>query len=214
MRRSVTVVLAVGLALLGVAMIVVPTHSPSTVIGTNSVGGSNYIELEEKGKLESCQSTGTIPRGTSAIRLGIEGLYFSPAVTIKISAGSHRLMEAAHLPGGPSAPTVTVPVERFTHAVEDASICTTVGPAREPIRYYGTPKHSSSIPHANPLQDAVLQMQYLRPSTKSWWSMTSSIAYHMGLGRAPSGTWIVFLVIALMLAVVFIAARLTLEELR
>ncbi len=212
-RRSVAVALAIGLTLLGVALIVVPTHSPYTLIGTNAIRGSDYIELEEKGKLESCQSTGTIPRDTSAIRLGIEGLYFSPAVTIKISADSHLLREAAHRPGGPSAPTVTVPVERLTHAVNAASICIAVGPAREPIRYYGAPKHSS-IPHANQLQEAVLQMQYLRPGTKSWWSMTSSIAYHMGLGRAPSGTWIVFLVIALMLAVVFISARLTLEELR
>jgi hypothetical protein len=54
----------------------------------------------------------------------------------------------------------------------------------------------------------------LRPGTKSWWSMASSIAYHMGLGHAPSGTWIVFLLIVLVLGVVFIVVRLTLEELR
>jgi hypothetical protein len=36
----------------------------------------------------------------------------------------------------------------------------------------------------------------------------------MGLGRAASGTWIVFLALALMLAVVILASRLVLRELR
>jgi hypothetical protein len=36
----------------------------------------------------------------------------------------------------------------------------------------------------------------------------------MGLGHAASGTWIVFLVLALMLAVVILASRLALRELR
>jgi hypothetical protein len=213
MRRSVVIALAVSLTLLGVAVIFVPTHSPLKVLGRNSIKGENYIEIEEKGKLESCQSVGTIPQGTSAIKVGIEGLYFSPAVTLRVSSGSRLLGEGHHLPGGPSAPTVTVPVKPLAHAVSDASICTTVGPAVEPIRYYGAPRHSST-PRANPLQQAVLQMEYLRPGTKSWWSMTSSIAYHMGLGRGSSGTWIVFLALALMLAVVAIVTRLTLKELQ
>jgi hypothetical protein len=56
-------------------------------------------------------------------------------------------------------------------------------------------------------------MEYLRPQPKSWWSLASSIAYRMGLGRAVGGTWIVFLALALTLAVALLALRLTLREL-
>ena len=213
MRRSVVIALAVGLTLMGVAVIVVPMRAPLAVAGSNSIHGENYIELEEPGALSNCQPAGTLPQGTSAIRIGIEGLYFSPATTIKVLSGSRVLREAHHQAGGPSAPTVTVPVERFGHRVDGARICTTVGPAVGPIRYYGTPKHSST-PVTNPLEQATLRVEYLRPGAKSWWSSASSIAHHLGLGRAPGGTWIAFLVALLMLAVIVGAARLTLEELR
>lgn len=213
MRRSVVIALAIGLALIVVAAILVPMHAPLAVAGSNSTHGENYLELEERGILSNCQPAGTLPQGTSAIRIGVEGLYFSPATTVKILTGSRVIREGQHRAGGPSIPTVTVPVERLANAVDGARICTTVGPALEPIRYYGTPRHSST-PAANPLQEATLRMEYLRPGTKSWWSFASSIAHHMGLGRAPRGTWIAFLVVVLMLAVIVGATRLTLEELR
>jgi hypothetical protein len=213
MRRSVVIALTIGLTLIGVAVIVVPMHAPLAVAGSNSIHGENYLELEERGALSSCQPAGTLPQGTSAIRIGVEGLYFSPATTLKVLSGSRVLREGHHGAGGPSAPNVTVPVERLAHTVDGARICTTVGPAVGPIRYYGTPRHSST-PSANPLQEATLRVEYLRPGVKSWWSFASSIAHHMGLGRAPGGTWIAFLAMALMLAVIVGAARLTLEELR
>jgi hypothetical protein len=213
MRRSVVITLTIGLTLIGVAVIAVPMRTLPVVAGSNSIHGENFIELEEeRATLSSCQPAGVLPQGTSAIRIGIEGLYFSPATTIKVLSGSRVLREGHHGAGGPSAPTVTVPVERLAHTVDGARICTTVGPAVGPIRYYGTPTHSSNP--ANPLQQATLRMEYLRAGTKSWWSLTSSIAYHMGLGHAPGGTWIVFLVLALMLAVILGTSRLTLEELR
>lgn len=213
MRQSVVVALAVGLTAIGIGLIVVPTQSPPVVAGTNSIPGKNYIELEEKIKLSNCQPAGSLPSGTSAVRLGIEGLYFSPAATVRLVTGSHVLTEGQHIAGGPSAPTVTVPVKQLAHVVNGARICTTVGPAFEPIRFYGIPNRTSVSP-TNPLQQAVLHMEYIRPGTRSWWSSTSSIAYHMGLGHVPSGTWTVFLVIVLMLAVIAVASRLTLEELR
>lgn len=211
--RSVVVALAVGLTLTGIAIIVLLARSPLTVAGTNSIPRKGYIELEEKGKLSNCQPAGVLPRDTSAIRIGIEGLYFSPAVTIKVLTGSRVLGEGSHIAGGVSAPTVTVPVRSFSHTVRGARICATVGPALEPIRFYGEP-NGSSAPATNQLRGASLHVEYLRPGSKSWWSMVSSIAYHMGLGRAPSGTWIAFLVLALMLVVIAIASRLTVEELR
>lgn len=213
MRRSVVAALAVGLTVTGIAIIGVLAHSPLTVVGSNKVSAASYIELNEKNKLTSCQSSGTIPQGTSAIRIGMEGVFFAPAVTIKVSKGSSLLTEGHLRAGGASAPTVTVHVNRFDHAISGARVCTTVGPALEAIRYYGVPNHSAA-PGSNELQQATLHMQYMRPSGKSWWSFVSPIAYHLGLGRAPSGTWVAFLALLLAIVVVVVASRLTLEELR
>jgi len=213
MRRSVIAALAVGLASIGIAIIAVLAHSPLTVAGTNSVPGKDYIELEEKGQLSNCQPAGVIPQGTSAIRLGIEGLHFSPAVTIRVLVGSNVLREGQQIAGGPSVPNVTVPITRLAHAIDGARICASVGPAVEPVHFYGTPRHTSA-PHADPLQEAILHIEYLRPGTKSWSSFLPSIVDHMGLGHAPSGSWIVFLLLVLMLSVILIVALVTLEELR
>jgi hypothetical protein len=213
MRRSVVVALAAGLAVIGLVTAAVLAHSPLTIAATNSVSRQNYIELEEKGKLSTCQPAGTIPRGTSAIQIGIEGLHFSPGVTVKILTGSRVLAEGQRIAGGPSIPTVTVPVKPLARAISQARICTTVGPAVEPIRFYGAPKHSSAA-QANPLQEAELHMAYLRPGSKSWWSFAPSVVKHLGLGHAPSGKWVAFLVLILMLTAIAIASRLILEELR
>lgn len=212
MRRSVLVALVGGLTVIALAAVAVLAHSPLTVAGTNSISARNYIELEEKSKLSSCQPAGIIPHGTSAVQIAIEGLHFSPAATVKILAGSRVLREGKQPGGGASIPTVTVPVGRLAHAVSNARICMTVGPAVEPIRFYGTPRNFSAA--TNPLQQATLHIAYLRTGTKSWSSFVPSIVKHLGLGHAPSGTWVAFLVLILMLAIIVIASRLTLEELR
>lgn len=213
MRRSVIAALAVGLVAIAIGIIAVLAHSPLTVAGTNSVPRKDYIELEEKGKLSNCQPAGVIPQGTSAIRFGIEGLHFSPAVTARVLVGSGVLREGHQIAGGPSIPNVTVPITRLARAVDGSRICATVGPAVEPIRFYGTPKHTAA-PATNPLQEATLHIEYLRPDTKSWSSFVPSIVKHMGLGHAPSGSWVVFLLLILMLSVIVVVVRVTLEELR
>jgi hypothetical protein len=212
MRRSVVVTLTVGLALLGIAIILVPTGAQPILAATNPASGTGYLELTTTRKVGNCQPAGILPQGTSAIRIRIEGVYYSPAVTVKILSGSSILREGQRIPGGPPIPTVTVPVESLAHTVYGARICTTIGPTLGPVRYYGAPSHPSS--QADPLQKAELPMEYLKPGTKSWWSRASSIAYNMGLGHAPSGTWIAFLIPMLMLAVVVLISRLILDELR
>src|SRR6202043_813748 len=57
----------------------------------------------------------------------------------------------------------------------------------------------------------MFRVEYLRPGHSSWWSLASSVARRMGLGHAAAGTWIVFLLIALMITVVTLASRLILS---
>ncbi len=57
---------------------------------------------------------------------------------------------------------------------------------------------------------AYLRIEYLRPGPGSWWSLASAVARRMGLGRAPSGTWVALLPLALMSVAVALAAWLVL----
>jgi hypothetical protein len=64
------------------------------------------------------------------------------------------------------------------------------------------------------LAQAQLHVEYLRPGSRSWWSLLPSVFRHLGYGRAPSGGWVAFLVIVLMLGLVVAVSRLVIEELR
>jgi hypothetical protein len=213
MRRGVVVVLGVGLVTIGVAIVLVLSHRPLVAIGSNGISAKNYVELEEKGALSNCQTAGTIPAGTSAIRLAIEGVYFSPTVTVEIAEAGHVIARGAHAPGGPATPNVTVAVAELTRTVRHAKICVAVGPTVGPIRFSGVPSGSSAHV-SNPLQQAVLRVEYLRAGHRSWQSSLSTIAHRIGLGRAPDGGWVAWLALVLALTVTVLALRLALEELR
>ncbi len=210
--RSVTVALVLGLTLMAIAIVVVLAQSPITVAGTNSVAGTVDRELV-KGNVSSCQAAGMLPQGTSAVRIAIEARAVGPMVTLKVFSGSHLLTQGSQAAGWGPAATVTVPVRHLAQAVNGARICMTIGPTVEPFRFHGTLLHAPAA-ETGKLQDVALRMEYLRPGPHSWWSLGSSIAYHMGLGRAASGTWLALLALALMLAVGGLASLLTLRELR
>jgi len=56
-------------------------------------------------------------------------------------------------------------------------------------------------------------IEYLRPGESSWWSLATSVARRMGLGRAETGTWVALLAILLMVAVGGAMSRVILKEL-
>lgn len=206
-------VLGVGLAAIGVAIVLVISHRPPATAGGNGIAGKNYIELEAKDALSNCQTAGTIPRGTSALRLAIEGVYFSPSVKVKIARDGHVIARGSHAPGGPAAPNVIVGLPALGQTVRGAQICTAVGPTVGPIRFSGEPASSSSHV-SNALQQAVLHVEYLRAGDRSWWSSLSAIGRRIGLGRAPGGGWVAILVLLLMLSVTALTVRLAIQELR
>jgi hypothetical protein len=208
----VTITLAVGLTLTAVGILATLARSPLMVVGGNYVQAQTNVELE-KGSVSSCQPAGTLPRGTSAIRIAMETRAVGPEVSLRVLSGSHIVTQGRQPAGWGVAPTVTVPVRSLAQTVDKARICIAVGPAVEPFRFRGEPALSPSA-EVNKLQDVTLRMEYLRPGSQSWWSLASSISYHMGLGRAPSGTWVAFLALALMLAISILASRLGIRELR
>ncbi|HEX3693137.1 MAG TPA: hypothetical protein VHU13_07315 [Solirubrobacteraceae bacterium] len=214
MSRSVLAVLAVGLTAIVVAVLTVLSHRPLVVVGSNAIAASNYVELEdEKQRLSNCQAAGLIPSGTTAIRVAAEGIYYSPPLTLQVLSGNRVVREATHPGGGPPAPNVTVGVASFASALRGARICLAVGPTLGAVRYSGKPSPGAAIA-SNPLGQAELHVEYLRPGTRTWASLFSSAARDLGYGKAPSGAWVAYLVIVLMLLLVLGVGRLVLEELR
>jgi hypothetical protein len=104
--------------------------------------------------------------------------------------------------------TVTVSVKRVAHTAHDTRICTKIGPAVEAIQVNG------ERVNANGAQAIRLRMEYLRPGSSSWLSLAPSIASRMGLAHAPTGAWVGYAAIAVMIVVCGFASRLVLRELR
>ncbi len=207
--RSVKIALGVALALVVIAIGAVLAHKPLVVVGSNGVAplyrnGSVAVDTT------SCQAGGTLPAGTSALRISL-GANTNPEIGVRVFAGSRLLTQGARGAGGGLNASATIPVRRVSSTVHDARVCITLGPSGEVMGIRGI----ASRPEVDGLfrlQDVRLGIEYLHPGSRSWWSYVSSIAYHFGLGRAAGGTWIGFFVIVLMLGVAALATRLALED--
>ena len=209
--RSVQIALAVGLALVAIAITVVLSRSPLTVAGTNSIPAFRGVAYA-KGGSSGCQMSGTMPQGTTAIRISASA-NTGPTVTLKALSGGQVITQGKRPAGWGIDETVTVPVKRVSRTIPNVRLCVTFGPALEPVEINGAEVRTST-PSGKTVRGVRLRVEYLRPGHASWWSLASSVAHRMGLGHAPSGTWIVFLLIALMITVATLASRLLLRELR
>jgi hypothetical protein len=205
MRRRVGVALAAGLALTAATVGVVLSRSPLIVAGTNSVPAHHAVAFAREGS-KGCQKSGTLPRDTSAIRISIFA-NTGPRVAVSALSGSLVVTHGTRDAGWAFTENVTVPVKRVPRTIPNARICITLGPFLEPVQFNGIVVRTTAGPTLG------LRVEYLRPGHRSWWSLAPSIARRMGLGHAASGTWIVFLLMALMITVVILASRLILREL-
>jgi hypothetical protein len=209
--RRVEIVLAVGLALVAIVVGVVLTRSPLTVAGANAFPAQPQRDGSVYGHASSCEPAGTVPQGTSAIRVPI-GANVDPSVGVRVLAGGRLVTQGEQEPGGGINASVTVPVSRVSRTARDAVICITLGRSWELIGIRGTPIHASAS-GLYKLGGVRLRVEYLRPGSSSWWSRASLIARHLGFGRAASGAGNAYLVIVLMLVAVGFAGRLAIEEL-
>lgn len=211
--QSVRIALAVAMALVILAIVAVLSHSPLTVVGANAVEAPNLPNAYVSGGTTSCQSGGTIPSGTSAIRISL-GASLGPRIAVEVFAGSHLVSGGMRPAGGGENVSSTVPVRPISSAVRNARICIRLGPSEEAIGIRGIVERTTGEPPSSRTESVNLRMEYLRPSSQSWWSRASSIIYRFGLGRAPSGMWVGFLVIALMLAATVVVLHRTLADLQ
>lgn len=208
--RSVRVALAVALALLAAAVGVVLSHSRLTVIGGNKTSSAVRM-ARAKGGTRGCFRGATVPEGTSAVRISLSA-NVGPRVTLQVLSGEAVVAHGVRDAGWGIQESVTVPVTRVPRTVTNARICLAIGSAVEPVQLNRF-RVQTTAPDGTIHYTEGFRIEYLRAGHSSWWSLASSVAHRMGLGHAASGTWLVFLVIALMLAVAALATRLILREL-
>jgi hypothetical protein len=193
----VRIALVGGLALIAIAIGVTLSRAPVTVIASNSLHARSLFYTRGGGT--RCQPGEVLPKGTSAIRVSLFA-NVGPRVAVAVRSGSRTLTHGEHQAGWGGDRTVTVPLTPLSRSVANASICITLGRAIELIQIDG---QEVSVPtaHGRSHREPRLRIEYLRAQRHSWWSQASSVARRMGLGRAPSGTWTVLLLLALMGAV-------------
>jgi len=203
----VRLALAAGLTATLLALGVVLSGSPPVIAGTNGVSDRFIASYLYSGEQLSCQRGETLPRGTDAIRVSLTA-NAGPAVGVRVLAGSRVITAGERTAGWGIAATVTVPVARVARAISDASVCITLGAAVTPVQVNGVLASS-----AGGRQTLTPRLEYLRPGASSWLTLIPSIAAHMGIGHAPSGAWLAYMVIAIMISVAAIATGLVLREL-
>jgi hypothetical protein len=203
-RRRARIALAVGLALMAAAIAVTLSHRPLVGAGTNSIPPEGIIAVT-RGSTSACERGEVLPAGTSAIRLWVT-VNIGPRVTVTALSGSQVITQGTRGAGW-TGEVVTIPVKQVPRTIPNAQVCLTLGPAVEKIGLTGAHLASRS---EGPTK---VRIEYLRPGPRSWWSLASSVARRMGLGRAPSGTWIALIPLALMAAAVVLTSWLVLRQL-
>jgi Predicted membrane protein (DUF2142) len=205
--RRARVALAAGLVTMVVALGMVLSGSPTTVAATNGVPDKLVAGYLDGGEQLACQHGQTLPSGTDAVRVSLFATA-GPAVGVRVLEGARVLAQGSRGAGWGIAETVTVPIERVARTIEAASVCVTLAVAAGPVQVNGV-----LVPTAAGGQIATPRLEYLRPGSGSWLSLIPTIARNMGVGRAPSGTWVAYLVLAAMLVVALLSTSLVLREL-
>jgi hypothetical protein len=204
--------LVVGLALLAIALVVTLSGSPLVVTHTNATPANEPI-LEAGSGSNACQAGEVLPAGITAVRLTLVAAV-GPRVSVRVLSGAHVLTSGVTTSGWTSG-AVTVPVKALPHAVGPVRICFALGPSAETVQLGGL--RTSAATAARSFSGAPLAgrftVEYMRAGSSSWWSLAKTVARHMGLGRAPSGTWIALLVLLLMGTAVVTASWLIVKEL-
>lgn len=207
----VALALAAGLLVLVGALALTLSGSPVVLARANAAPANQPILEAKRGS--ACQTGEFIPAGTSAIRLTLVA-DAGPRVSVGMLSGKRQIAAGATASGWTSG-AVTVPVKHFARPVSAATICFKFGPSAETVQLGGAAT-STATAARTPTGVTLLgrfTVEYLRSGPTSWWSLASVVAHHFGLGRAPAGDWVAWMVVLVMAICVALASYLTLREL-
>jgi hypothetical protein len=221
MRTRISLI--VGLALTALAVGIFIFRSPPVLAGTNAVPIEGTLRAMTNAG-EACQEHELLPAGITAIRVSMEALS-GPRVSVRVLQGG-VLLTSGEQASGWTRQNVTIPVHSLPRAVRPVDVCFALAPENETVDLDGGRSAHALIASggANPggvglagavylpllarPSSAALRIEYLRPGARTWWSQAVQVARRMGLGRAPSGTWIVLAVLVAMVTLVAIVSWL------
>jgi hypothetical protein len=197
--------LAVGLAAIGVALALTLARAPLVVGGTNSIAVSEAL-VATYGGVSACQENETIPAGTTAVRLWLQGNIKS-RVHVRVLAGSQTVATGVQ-EGSQEGKVMTVPVGRVGQTLRHARVCFAIARAVQPVELLGGP-----VPHpARGEPTEKMRIEYLHPGSDSWWSLIGPVARRLGIGRAPEGSLTALIPLVLMALAALLAVRTILAQ--
>jgi hypothetical protein len=187
--------------------------APPAVLASSSAGGEETVLRSTTAKhVHICQGDETLPRGTRFVRSSIEA-YTGSRLEVQALQGS-RVITSGELGAGWGGRGVAIPVSAVDRTFSGVTVCFSSRSIDEPLAIYGVP--AGRQPEASSSESAPvggrMRIAYLGSGHSSWLSLVPSIARHMGLGHAWSGTWVAPFVVMLMLAATALAARVILKE--
>jgi hypothetical protein len=209
-RRRVALTMTLGLLTVAALLVGVLSQAPRTVLASNS--------LPVRGRLGPlrphtavCQSHERLPRASAALRLSLNG-YIGPAVTLTVSHAG-RIVGRGHRSAGWLGSSLTFPLEPEAARGLDATICLTrdSGPLFLGINGGYAPRSRAATVDGKALPGR-MRIEYLASGRRSWLSLAEQVARRLGLGHAPSGTWLAPLLTAMMALAVGLAAWVLLRE--
>jgi hypothetical protein len=208
----IKIVVAGGLALTAIAVFGVLLHSPAMVIATNGMPTTSVLTAAKE-NVGACQTGETLPAGTTAIRLSLEATT-GPLVDVEVLEGS-RIVTRGTEGTGWFGSAVTVPVPPLRRTLEHAKLCFQMRLLTGYVALSGGPSNRASAATSDgKALPGRIRVSYLRSSGRSWWSLTGAVIQNMALGRAASGTWIVFPIAALAAAAIALGSWVLIRELR
>jgi hypothetical protein len=205
---------AAGATLILVALVLTLSGGPPAIAGSNGESIAGELALSNR-SAGGCQAGEPIPQGTSAIRLSL-GAFTGPRTTVAVYSGP-RLVTRGERGSGWTGSAVTVPVTPTSRSYAGARVCFDVDlDGDEYIKIFGQPTKSSIA--ARGFDGAPLTgrfaIEYLRPASRTWWSLAGVVVRNMGFGNFGGGAWNAVLAVALMVALAALSARLILREIR
>jgi hypothetical protein len=198
--RAIAATLAVGLAMLVVALIVTLSHASARRMGTNRMIVEKVLIVGSNGTL--CQAREIVPAGTGALRLSIKPVVAGggPTIMAEVMRGHTAVARGTAKPGW-TGEHVVVPLPTPLRSDVTGSICITLGRRKVAL---GGQKTRAAVAARSGTQSlgGRLRIDYLRSTHESWWSFASTVGFHMGLGRAPGGAWAALLALTSMLVAI------------
>jgi hypothetical protein len=209
----VAAALGLGLSLLAVSLVVVFSGSPLVLAGANPVPADRRIATAKSGA-GACQGGEIVPTGVTAIRLILVAIV-GPRVDLSVESPSGSVVSGS-TGSGWTAGAVTVPVKPLPHPITAARVCFRLGRSVEAVAVGGSaaaPPLAARARSGETLPGR-FTVEYLRPGRGSWWSSAETVSRRLGLGHAPSGTWLALPLLLAMGSVLTASCWIALRELR